>query len=38
VEKITTNGDGSATLTLADGSAVRVSRRRAAEVRARLEG
>lgn len=38
VEKIVTNGDGSATLTLADGSTVRVSRRRAAEVRARLEG
>ena len=33
----TTNGDGSATLTLGDGSTVRVSRRRAAEVRAALE-
>jgi DNA-binding LytR/AlgR family response regulator len=37
IERIATNGDGSAMLTLADGSTVRVSRRRAAEVRERLE-
>lgn len=37
IERITTNGDGSAMLTLADGTTVRVSRRRAAEVRERLE-
>jgi DNA-binding LytR/AlgR family response regulator len=34
----TSNGDGSATLTLSDGAAIRVSRRRAASVRERLEG
>jgi len=37
VHKITSDGDGSATLTLADGDQVRVSRRRAARVRAALE-
>lgn len=36
IEKITSQGDGSAVLTLAGGSEVRVSRRRAAEVRERL--
>jgi DNA-binding LytR/AlgR family response regulator len=37
VEKIVSNGDGSATLTLSTGEAVRVSRRRAADVRRMLE-
>jgi len=36
VEGIVSNGDGSATLTLSDGTAVRVSRRRAAEAREAL--
>lgn len=36
VESIVSNGDGSATLTLRDGKMVRVSRRRATEVRAVL--
>jgi two-component system, LytTR family, response regulator AlgR len=36
VTHIASNGDGSATLTLADGARVRVSRRRAAEARAAL--
>ena len=34
---IVSNGDGSATLTLSDGTSVRVSRRRSAEVRRALE-
>jgi DNA-binding LytR/AlgR family response regulator len=38
VLRIVSNGDGSATLTLGDGSTVHVSRRRAADVRAALEG
>ncbi len=38
VLRIVSNGDGSATLTLGDGSTVRVSRRRAADVRRALEG
>jgi DNA-binding LytR/AlgR family response regulator len=37
VERITSNGDGSATITLATGEALRVSRRRAAEVWRLLE-
>lgn len=37
IAKIVSNGDGSATLTLADGSTVRVSRRRTADVRQALE-
>ena len=36
VHRIASNGDGSATLTLSDGAAVRVSRRRAADVRRAL--
>jgi two-component system LytT family response regulator len=36
VHRIAGNGDGSATLTLTDGTAVRVSRRRAADVRRAL--
>jgi DNA-binding LytR/AlgR family response regulator len=36
VHRIASNGDGSATLTLSDGTAVRVSRRRAADVRRAL--
>lgn len=36
IEGIVSNGDGSATLTLADGTAVRVSRRRAPEVKQAL--
>lgn len=36
--RIISNGDGSATLTLGDGSTVHVSRRRAADVRRGLEG
>jgi DNA-binding LytR/AlgR family response regulator len=38
VLRIVSNGDGSATLTLGDGSTVHVSRRRAADVRRALEG
>jgi DNA-binding LytR/AlgR family response regulator len=38
VQRISSNGDGSATLTLSDASSVRVSRRRSAEVRRILEG
>lgn len=38
VTRLTSNGDGSATLTLADGTTVHVTRRRAAEIRAALEG
>jgi DNA-binding LytR/AlgR family response regulator len=38
IARIVSNGDGPATLTLSDGSTVRVSRRRAAEVRTRLAG
>ena len=38
VARVTRNGDGSATLGLSDGSAVHVSRRRAPEVWALLEG
>jgi DNA-binding LytR/AlgR family response regulator len=38
VARITRNGDGSATLGLSDGSTVHVSRRRAPEVWALLEG
>jgi two-component system response regulator AlgR len=37
VDRIASNGDGSATLVLKDGSEWRVSRRRAAAVRASLE-
>jgi DNA-binding LytR/AlgR family response regulator len=37
IDRIVSNGDGSATLTLTDGTTVRVSRRRAAGVRAALE-
>lgn len=37
VDGIVSNGDGSATLTLSDGTSVRVSRRRSAEVRRALE-
>jgi two-component system, LytTR family, response regulator len=37
VDRWTSNGDGSATLTLADGTVVRVSRRRAPEVKRELE-
>jgi len=36
IERIVPNGDGSATLTLSDGTAVRVSRRRAAVVKEAL--
>jgi DNA-binding LytR/AlgR family response regulator len=38
VQRIVSNGDGSASLTLTDGSTVHVSRRRAAGVRRMLEG
>jgi DNA-binding LytR/AlgR family response regulator len=38
IVRIVSNGDGSATLTLGDGSTVHVSRRRAAEVRGVLDG
>lgn len=38
VQRTVSNGDGSATLTLSDSSTVRVSRRRAADVRRALEG
>ncbi len=38
IVSIVSNGDGSAALTLVDGSTVRVSRRRAAEVRGGLDG
>jgi DNA-binding LytR/AlgR family response regulator len=38
VDRLVSNGDGSLVLTLSDGTPVRVSRRRAAEVRRRLEG
>ena len=38
VQRIASNGDGSATITLSDSSTVRVSRRRAAEVRRALGG
>jgi DNA-binding LytR/AlgR family response regulator len=37
IERITSNGDGSATLTLKGGAPIHVTRRRAAEVRRRLE-
>lgn len=37
IDGVTSNGDGSATLSLCDGTAVRVSRRRAAAVRAALQ-
>lgn len=37
IERLTSNGDGSATLTLADGTVVHVSRRRAASVRRALQ-
>ena len=37
VDRIVSNGDGSATLRLRDGSEHRVSRRRAADVRRALE-
>ncbi len=37
VDAIVSNGDGSATLTLSDGTTVRVSRRRSAEMRRALE-
>lgn len=37
VERITSNGDGSATLTLLDGTSIHVTRRRAADVRRDLE-
>ncbi|HSC27976.1 MAG TPA: LytTR family DNA-binding domain-containing protein [Vicinamibacterales bacterium] len=38
VQRIVSNGDGSATLTLSDGTSVRVSRRRSADVRHLLAG
>jgi DNA-binding LytR/AlgR family response regulator len=38
VGRIASNGDGSATLTMSDGTLVHVSRRRAAEIRRVLEG
>jgi hypothetical protein len=38
VARVTRNGDGSATLGLSDGSVVHVSRRRAPDVWALLEG
>jgi len=38
VGRIASNGDGSATITLADGAQVHVSRRRAADIRKSLEG
>jgi DNA-binding LytR/AlgR family response regulator len=38
VGRIASNGDGSATITMADGALVHVSRRRAAEIRRILEG
>ena len=38
IERIRSNGDGSATLILKDGTEVRVSRRRASEVKKALEG
>ena len=38
IERIASNGDGSATLTLQDGTTIHVTRRRAAEVRRVLEG
>ncbi len=37
VERITSNGDGSATLTLLEGTTIHVTRRRAADVRRHLE-
>ena len=37
IDRIVSNGDGSATLTLTGGASVRVSRRRAADVRRALE-
>jgi DNA-binding LytR/AlgR family response regulator len=37
IDRITSNGDGSATLTLKDGTPIHVTRRRAAEVRRQLE-
>jgi DNA-binding LytR/AlgR family response regulator len=37
IERIASNGDGSATLTLKDGTSIHVTRRRAAEVRRQLE-
>ncbi len=37
IERITSNGDGSATLTLLDGTTIHVTRRRAADVRRDLE-
>jgi len=37
IDRVASNGDGSATLTLTDGDVVRVSRRRAADVRRSLE-
>ena len=36
IERITSNGDGSATVTVTGGAVIRVSRRRAADVRAAL--
>lgn len=38
VGRIASNGDGSATITLADGAQIHVSRRRAADIRKALEG
>ncbi|MCZ6917339.1 MAG: LytTR family DNA-binding domain-containing protein [Gemmatimonadetes bacterium] len=38
IDRIASNGDGSATITLRDGTTVHVTRRRAAEVRKILEG
>ena len=38
VERIRSNGDGSATLILKDGTEVRVARRRESEVKKALEG
>ncbi len=38
IDRIASNGDGSAALTLRDGTTVQVTRRRAADVRRKLEG
>jgi DNA-binding LytR/AlgR family response regulator len=37
IDRLVSNGDGSATITLANGDAVQVSRRRAADVRQALD-
>ncbi len=38
IDRIASNGDGSAALSLRDGTTVQVTRRRAADVRRKLEG